>query len=160
LGVVWRGKTSAFEMCFPRQKEKHTAYAVCYKRHIQSGLCPETHKEPLFEKSSSLTSPKTLHYWCAQTHYFLRALPAPETHKRGFLKKAPFESAKTLLYWCAHTLYFLQALPAFLRALPASETHLVCAFLPLTLLFDVLVNAIRHVWRYISAIFDHVAYKR
>ena len=22
MGVVWRGKTSAFEMCFPRQKEK------------------------------------------------------------------------------------------------------------------------------------------
>jgi len=40
------------------------------------GLRPEPHKEPLFEKSSSLTSPKTLLYWCAQTLYFLRGFPA------------------------------------------------------------------------------------
>jgi len=48
---------------------------VCVKKHVLSGRCPET-------------------------------------HKRGFLKKAPFESAKTLLYWCAQTHYFLRALPA------------------------------------------------
>jgi hypothetical protein len=69
-----------------RPNKKRKRFRVFLERHIMSGALPPN---PLLLNIMASADP------CCPA-----ALPpgrCPETHKRGFLKKAPFETAKTFL---------------------------------------------------------------